>query len=160
MSQERLEQWVGAAALAVLILGAVVLNKETADASAAGEEIIVDALFGQVDGVAVGDDVRISGVPVGRVTRLSLNERGQAVLRLALDPAAELPRDTSASIQTDGLFGRKFIILAPGFEEEPFENGDVITVTQDSVIVSDLLDQIISQGYANREALRRAAENR
>jgi len=159
MAHDRLEQWVGAATVAVLIALIVLLNSKSAETADAGDQVVIDALFGQVDGIAVGDKVRVSGIPMGQVSGLSLNKRGQAVLTLSLDADANLPNDSSASIQTDGLFGTKFVIFEPGFAEETFKSGDVVTVTQDSVIVSSLLELIISQGYANLEA-RKAEANK
>jgi phospholipid/cholesterol/gamma-HCH transport system substrate-binding protein len=54
--------------------------------------------------------------------------------------------DTSAAIHTDGLFGGKFIVLEPGAEENILNNEDEISLTQDAIIVSDLLELIISEG--------------
>ena len=60
----------------------------------------------------------------------------------------ELPTDTSAAIHTDGLFGQKHVVLVPGAEEKILKSGGAITLTQDSVLVSDLLDLIIGEGRA------------
>jgi len=61
-----------------------------------------------------------------------------------------LPIDTAAAIHTDGLFGSKFVILDPGGDEKTLEDGSAIEFTQDSVVVSDLLDLIIREGKAAR----------
>ena len=69
-----------------------------------------------------------------------------------MDSSVRLPADTSAAIHTDGLFGSKFVVLEPGGEETYLGDGDVITFTQDAVIVSELLDLIIAEGRARRAA--------
>ena len=63
-----------------------------------------------------------------------------------------LPTDTSAAIHTDGLFGRKFVVLQPGGDETMLKDDGVITFTQDSLIVGELLDLIIAEGRAQRAA--------
>jgi phospholipid/cholesterol/gamma-HCH transport system substrate-binding protein len=61
-----------------------------------------------------------------------------------------VPTDTSVSVQTDGLFGGKFVLLEPGGDESMLADGDTITYTQDSLIVGELLDLIIAEGRARR----------
>ena len=67
-----------------------------------------------------------------------------------IDGDVKIPKDSSAAIHTDGLFGSKFISLGPGAEEALLKDGDTITFTQDAVVVSELLDLIISEGKAKR----------
>ncbi len=156
MDSDVKHQLTGALAVFVLAAGAVLLSPRGTGGGGSG--VRVDALFNKVDGLTIGDDVRIAGVPVGSVASMRLDEKQRAIVTLSLDEGVELPNDSSASIQTDGLFGNKFITMEPGFEDIPFEAGDVITVTQDAVIVSELMDQIISEGYANLESKKRELE--
>ena len=108
------------------------------------------AMFNRVDGLAVGDDVQLGGIPVGKVDSMTLGPyyRARVGFRIASDVA--IPTDTSVSIQTDGLFGRKFVVLEPGGEESMLADGDTIAFTQDSLIVGELLDLIITEGRARR----------
>jgi len=73
-----------------------------------------------------------------------------AVVILQISQPIKLPNDTSAAIHTDGLFGRKYISLEPGGDEEYLGSGDAITMTQDSVVVQDLLDLIIGEAKSKR----------
>ena len=61
-----------------------------------------------------------------------------------------MPRDTSAAIHTDGLFGGRFLVLDPGGDEETLGDGATIAFTQDAVVISELLDFIIAEGRAAR----------
>ncbi|MCW5698495.1 MAG: MCE family protein [Rhodospirillales bacterium] len=108
------------------------------------------ASFNRVDGLRVGDAVLLSGIPIGTVHAMELHSDYRANITLRIDSAVELPTDTAAAIHTDGLFGSKFVTLSPGAEEESLADGDVIAYTQDSLIVSDLLDLIIAQGKSVR----------
>ena len=76
-----------------------------------------------------------------------------------MDTSIAIPRDSSASIQTDGLFGSKFIVIEPGGEETILSDGGVIFYTESSLELSDLLDQIIVQGERRlREEQERAEQ--
>ncbi len=112
---------------------------------------MVNATFNRVDGLFKGNDVRLGGIKIGFVEGESLDKNYRAIVAMQIDSGIELPDDTSAAIHTDGLFGSKYIVLEPGGSEEFLGNGDEITFTQDSVVVSDLLELIISQGKANRK---------
>ena len=71
-------------------------------------------------------------------------------MTLKLDRDVKIPTDTSAAIHTDGLLGSKYIVLDPGVEEEYLGNGDKFDLTQDSVVVQDLLELIIGETEANQ----------
>lgn len=123
-----------------------------------GDSVRIYATFNRVDGLSVGDDVEVAGVPVGRVAAMTLESNHRARLTLLVDDDVQLPTDTSAAIHTDGLFGRKFVVLEPGGDETMLKADGVITFTQDSLIVSELLDLIIAEGRAQRSAPRPQTE--
>jgi len=70
------------------------------------------AQFADAGGLKSGDDVRIAGVKVGKVTSLSLNG---AVVRVAfqINTGAKIGDDTRADIKIKTLLGQKYIALAP-----------------------------------------------
>lgn len=109
------------------------------------------AIFNRVDGLLEGDDVHLGGIKVGVVEKLSLDKNFRAIATLRLKGDVKLPRDTSAAVHTDGLFGSKFVVLEPGGDEAMFKPGAMIDFTQDAVIVGELLDLIIAEGRANRK---------
>ena len=110
------------------------------------------AVFNQVDGLFEGDEIRLGGIKVGKVGQQRLDKNFRAVVTLNINSGVELPLDSSAAIHTDGLFGSKFVVLEPGGELDVLKDGESIDYTQDAVIVSDLLDLIINEGKANKEA--------
>jgi phospholipid/cholesterol/gamma-HCH transport system substrate-binding protein len=142
----------GVGLLAVLIFATILalsyFGTRTRGAAADSREI--HAAFNRVDGLSVGDEVQLAGVPVGRVAAMALQPNHRARLTLIVDDTVPLPTDTSAAIHTDGLFGRKFVLLQPGGDETLLADGGVITFTQDSLVVSELLDLIIAEGRAQR----------
>lgn len=110
------------------------------------------AVFNQVDGLFEGDEIRLGGLKVGKVGQQRLDNNFRAVVTLNIDNGVELPMDSSVAIHTDGLFGSKFVVLEPGGEIDVLKAGESIEYTQDAVVVSDLLDLIISEGKSKKEA--------
>ena len=117
--------------------------------------LVISATFNRVDGLSVGDDVRLGGIRIGTVADQQLDANFRAKVIMRIDSDIPLPRDTSVAILTDGLFGEKYLEMEPGGDPEPMKTGDEIQFAQDAVIVSELLDLIISQGKA-----RLAEENK
>ena len=69
---------------------------------------ILYASFDEIGGLKARAPVSISGVKVGQVTGVQLDDLLRARVRLDLDPNIELPIDSSAAIRTAGLLGEEF----------------------------------------------------
>jgi phospholipid/cholesterol/gamma-HCH transport system substrate-binding protein len=106
------------------------------------------AAFNRIDGLHEGADVRLAGVKVGRVGTVTLDDRYRGMITLVLDQNIPLPDDTAALIETDGVFGGKYIELQPGGSEEALKPGAKMPYTQDSVILEDLIVKIVEQAKA------------
>jgi len=149
MKAENREIVIGAVTFAglALVLG-LSYGSDQDWAPAPSMDSIITAKFNRVDGLVEGGDVQMGGIKIGAVASMSLDDKYRAVITMKIDKDVALPLDTSAAIHTDGLFGSKFMILEPGGAEELLKPGGEITYTQGAVIVSDLLDLIISEGRA------------
>lgn len=80
----------------------------------------VRAVFADAAGVRVGDDVRVAGVKVGRVTDVSPDRSaGNVVVHLVVDASIELGQQTTAEVALDTLLGTKSVHL-DGPVEAPF----------------------------------------
>ncbi len=150
MSNDTREITVGAIVFSIFIGVMIYLYGGQEQAAGIGEGVRVSASFNRVDGLVEGDPVYLSGVRIGTVERMHLDANYRAVVTFWINDTVLVPSDSSAAIHTDGLFGSKFVVLEPGAEETPIAAGDVITFTQDAVIVTELLDLIISEGKANQ----------
>ena len=106
-------------------------------------------IFNKIDGVQVGTDVLISGVKVGFVNKVSL-EKNYPLVSVSIDKNIVLPNDSSISIQTDGLFGEKFMLIEMGGSEESMNENDFFSFYEDSILVEDLLKKIIELGEINK----------
>lgn len=116
-----------------------------------GGQYQLDAVFGRVDGVAVGADVRIAGVNVGVVTDQQLNTQTyEADLSLLINNGVPIPEDSIAKIASDGLLGGSYVAIEPGASEDYLVNGDKITITRGAVDFLSLAVQAFTapQGQA------------
>jgi len=102
-----------------------------------------EASFGEATQLAQEADVRISGVPVGKVKTVEPNQRtGRSVAVIELeDRFAPLPRDSKATLRQKTLLGETYVELTPGSPNAPMipEDGR-LAATQVSETVE--LDEI------------------
>ena len=133
--------------MVVLVAAAffVVIVYQAADIRAAGGYQI-KAEFGTKGGLTVGDDVRLSGIKIGRITDQTLDPISySAVIEMNINDDVELPADTSARITAASLLGGNFLELIPGGSDEMLAAGDVIYDTFDPVSLTDLLGKFVFQ---------------
>ncbi|HEX2527789.1 MAG TPA: outer membrane lipid asymmetry maintenance protein MlaD [Geminicoccus sp.] len=111
-----------------------------------GYELI--ARFDRADGIEVGADARISGVKIGTVTAKTLDPQTfRAEVRFSVQNDIKLPSDSSASVASASLIGGKYLSIVPGGDEKELGPGGVITLTQSSISIEDLIGRyIFSQG--------------
>ena len=71
--------------------------------------------FNEASQLAIGSDVRISGVSVGRVSRVEGGPDGEAEATIELDARyAPIPSDTQAILRQKTLLGETYVELTPG----------------------------------------------
>ncbi|MHC8493145.1 outer membrane lipid asymmetry maintenance protein MlaD [Thalassospira sp. SM2505] len=142
MSNRLIETLAGAAVIAVAVGFAAYSYSRAGINTVEGYEI--KASFNRIDGLVVGNDVRISGVTVGSVTAQELDpDTYMAVVKMSLRSDLSLPMDSSAKIASDGLLGGKFVALEPGGDIDMIQAGGEIEYTQGSVNLEDLIGQVI-----------------
>ena len=133
---------MGAVVLVVVVVFVTVAYTRSDVATVQGYEVFTR--FSAVDGLNIGDDVRISGMKIGSVIGGRLDsECFQAEIRMSIDPAIKLPEDTTAAVVTEGLLGGKYVSLDPGGAEELIAAGGEIKITQASVNLEGLLGKVI-----------------
>lgn len=101
------------------------------------------AKFDELGGLKPRAQVVISGVKVGQVKQIALDETYRARVALDLDGSLKLPVDTMASIMTSGLLGDRYISLQLGAEQELLKPGDEIAFTESAVILERLIGKLV-----------------
>lgn len=104
----------------------------------------ISAKFPGIGGLSVGDEVQLSGVKVGTVTGVTLDQQTYlAVVKMSIDPDVKLPKDTAAVISSTSLLGGRYMSLEPGAEEEVLPEGGIIQYTQAPQNLEQLLGKFI-----------------
>lgn len=143
MSRNWVESIVGAVVLAVAGWFLFYSYQVGAGPSSGGGYGLV-AKFTSADGVSAGSDVRISGIPVGKVAAIKLDPVTYlAELRLSMNADAKIPMDSSIAIKSESLLGGRFLAIEPGAEEAMMGDGGEIKFTQPAVSLEDLIGQLI-----------------
>ncbi len=76
------------------------------------------AVFSDVTGVVVGDDVRIAGVRVGTVTGVAIKDRTEAELTFTVSRDHTLFTSTRAELRWRDLVGERYLALVDGAGDE------------------------------------------
>lgn len=113
-------------------------------------DLVLFADFDQIGGLKPRAAVEISGVKVGQVESITLDQDYRARVRMALRSNLELPVDTSASIVTAGLLGDRYVSLQLGGEEKNLKAGEDIRFTQSAVLLENLIGKFIYGSGENK----------
>jgi phospholipid/cholesterol/gamma-HCH transport system substrate-binding protein len=105
----------------------------------------ITADFTTIGGLKVRAPVKIGGVTIGEVKKITLNTQTfQAVVIMAIDAKnSDLPDDSSASIYTEGLLGSNYISVNPGYSTSFLKQGSVIGDTHSALVLENLIGQFL-----------------
>ena len=107
----------------------------------------ISLIFGSSAGLKNGDNVKISGINVGKIINLDLNlEDYNAKVEIKLNQNIKIPDDSSARITSSSLLGGNFVDIIPGVSNTYMKPNDVIYDTSDSVSFTDMLGKVIYSG--------------
>jgi len=115
------------------------------------EGYTLQASFSNIGSLRVRAPVSVSGVRIGEVTRIALdNQTFRAVVTMHINPQQNtLPTDSAASILTEGLLGSNYISISPGFADTNLKNDDTIQTTHSALILENLIGQLIYKEKKN-----------
>ncbi|WP_326582994.1 MCE family protein [Streptomyces sp. NBC_00481] len=131
-------------ALAVLAALAVVLWPRP-------QAVRVTAYFPRTVGIYPGSDVRVLGVRIGEVKRIT-PEGGRVRVELEYEEGRRLPADAQAAIINSSVVSDRYVQLLPVYRKGPvLRDGDVIPESRTAVPVE--LDRIFDSLHTTSEAL-------
>ena len=106
----------------------------------------VTAQFDNIGDLKVGSPVTMSGVRVGQVTSIHFDSKiYRAVVGMRFDPQYnQIPEDSFASIQTEGLLGGKYIGISPGGSDTFLKDGSNIDQTQSAIVLESLINKLFA----------------
>ena len=95
--------------------------------------------------ITPGTDVRAAGVKVGTVVKQEFDEKNfQAVITLDVDKRVQLPIDSSANVDQDGLLGNSYVNLQLGGDDTLMKDGDTFKYATGALSLSRLIGQVVS----------------
>jgi phospholipid/cholesterol/gamma-HCH transport system substrate-binding protein len=94
----------------------------------------VPVRFANVSGLRSGDPVQTSGVRVGRVESVVLEDVGQVMVYLSVDPESRPHADARAAVASLDFFGTKYIDYLPGHAPEMLKEGAVVTGSREMAL--------------------------
>jgi len=117
------------------------------------------AKFDNIGDLKVGSPVSMSGVEIGRVSKIDFDESDfKAVVVLRINARySQIPTDSDASIYTQGLLGGKFIGLTAGGADTYLKDNGQIDFTQSAFVLESLIGQVLAN-FTKSKAEAPAAE--
>lgn len=88
-----------------------------------------NAAFSDVTGLLPGDDIRVSGVQVGRITSARV-EHGHAVVSFELQRDVALTTGATARVRYKNLLGQRYVAITLSSQGTRLEDGDTIPLGQ------------------------------
>jgi len=89
----------------------------------------IDATFASVTGLKKDTDIEISGVKIGKVNKIVLEDY-QAVVTMSIHKDVLIQDDSIASIRTKGILGEQYISISPGGSDITLQPGDALFDTE------------------------------
>jgi phospholipid/cholesterol/gamma-HCH transport system substrate-binding protein len=122
------------------------------NASNIGKSYQLNAKFDRIDGLSVGNSVKLSGVKVGTVSSINIDPQTyRALVGFSVRNDIHLPLDSSADIVSDGLLGGKYIHLAPGAESDMLKENEYLEFTQSAVNLESLISKFMFSGSNDKK---------
>jgi len=111
----------------------------------------ITANFENSGGLKVKSAVSLSGVAIGRVSKIFIDtENFESIVEMDIDSQYQLPDDTTASIFTAGLLGEQYIHLEPGGSDEYIIENGAIDITQSAIVLEDVIGQFLIKMAENK----------
>ena len=115
----------------------------------------LSADFETVAGLDPKSDVKMAGVPVGKVEEIRLVD-GRPRLVLRIDEGVKVPEDSVVSVQSQGLLGEKYVEVSPGKAgDRPLADGGRIA----NVAPSPSMDEIVKKVSGISDDVKRVTDS-
>lgn len=122
------------AAVAIAILSSLLTDDDSYHAR---------AVFKDASGLRKNSEVKIDGVTVGKIAKISLDEQDRVLVDMAIDPSAgPLGKNARASLRAKNLLGAKLIQLDRGDVSKPAASGTEIPLSRTDAPVD--LDEVLA----------------
>lgn len=84
------------------------------------------ARYDKVDGLTISKPVLINGFQIGRVSKMALQPDGSTNVEFKIKPQYDVPKNTTASLESTDLLGGKAIVFVLGDDKTIAQDGDTL----------------------------------
>jgi len=104
------------------------------------------AKFDNIGDLKPGAPVSMAGVNVGEVESISFDPKDyKAAVTLRIENSFnQIPDDSDASIQTQGLLGGKYVGIGPGGSDTYLKDGSQVPFTQSAIVLESLVNKFFA----------------
>ncbi len=137
--------------VAILVVTILTLG---AQKKAFESSITVKTFFGNVNGLQKGNNVWFSGVKVGTIKRVTLQQNGTVEVDMNVEEQSVkfIPGDSKAKLSSDGLIGNKIIEIYGGTAGKP-PITDGVVLNNDKLVSTDEMMNTLSKNNDNLLAI-------
>lgn len=109
------------------------------------EKIPFTANFNYVEGINNTSEVKLAGIKIGDVNKIIISSDG-ITINGHIDRKYDIPIDSIIKIKSDGIFGKKSLLIEPGFGEFLDKSNEqyIFNQTQDSYSIDMFLRYLIN----------------
>ncbi|MFI5153954.1 MAG: MlaD family protein [Chitinophagales bacterium] len=104
----------------------------------------VKAIFDDVNGLHIGNNVWLSGVKIGTVKKMRFLESASVEVTMNIDQQSsiQIKKDAKAKIGTDGLIGNRIVVIYGGNHSSPGISSGNILETEKSAGTDDMISTL------------------
>lgn len=108
------------------------------------KKISIKAVFDNVNGLTVGDNVWLSGVKVGVVKYIDFADNGEVLITMSIEEKVKklVHKDSKVKISSEGLMGNRIIVIYEGTSQSPLATGDDYLLSETSTDKKNLLETL------------------
>ena len=93
------------------------------------------ATFNSIDGISFESKILLAGLEVGHINNISLLEDNKVMVEGVIIDKIQIPSDSILKIETNGIFGKKYFSIIPGYDDYFSKGNIVFAYTSDSYTV-------------------------
>ena len=108
------------------------------------ETLDINSSFFDIGNMNIGNDVKINGVKVGEVSKISLDqETYMAIITSSIYESTKIPSDSIFKVSNNGLTGSPYIEIQLGTSDQFLINNDNTKNNTDAVSLEEIINNFI-----------------
>jgi ABC-type transporter Mla subunit MlaD len=103
------------------------------------------ATFNSIDGISFESKILLAGLEVGHINNISLLEDNKVMVEGVIIDKIQISSDSILKIETNGIFGKKYFSIIPGYDDYFSKGNIVFAYTSDSYTLDYLARMLQNQ---------------